>query len=197
MKKNIIISILIILFMLKITNYTNADDKVFENKELTKHIEIRNRKNKIIEQNAKIDNYNSKYYNYVDAHIKGQKCQGYNFEPEKLTNINFIPDNYGIRYVILSNHKIFFISDWTDGCDNIGNLSGENVYKQLLNNCRFILGATCMLQIPTNCKKISKDGLNCFDEDIERDYQVFQYECTNKGCIKLDTFTEYGDPDVE
>ncbi len=127
----------------------------------------------------------AKYADYLDDMRQGKKCEGYDFDPEKIVLIKIVNPEY---YIELSNGKKFRIEAWMGDCGSI-DLKGKDGYKQLPDSCKILIGSTCISPPPSNCKKLI--GTTCWDEKVKQDYQVFQWECTNKGCERMTNFTEY------
>lgn len=140
----------------------------------------------------------SKYADYMDYYIDKVKCEGYDFEPERVVAIHLSPlkEDHGWRTVVLDNGKKFRIISSTDSCGG-GTLKGKDGYKQLLDGCRFTIGSGCISPVPAGCKHVNTN--QCWDEDKkgQQDYELFQWEATNKGWERMMTFREYWEDDVE
>lgn len=170
--------ILILLITIFINNYTLA------NYDITK--------------DTKIEKKQINYENYVSYYFEGEKCSGYDFEPDKvevidLTGIklHLIPKEIKIEdpkivsklkklnnakeiigsYVELDNSKTFWINNSTEDCPSII-LKGKDGYKQLPNGCCFTIGVYCV--DPNN---------------EEAEGKSFIYEFTNKGIEHLSNTT--------
>ena len=194
MKKNLLIFLLIIFS----SNY------VFATYDITKDIKIDKEKfslkwnredkdkdkdkNKKIEDKNKVNRDKPNYENYFNDIIEGEKCVGYDFDPKRVILIKIAYPEY---YILLNNGKKFKIEAWMGDC-GFENLEGKNAYKQLPDTCKILIGSVCVSPPPPNCKKLV--GKTCLDEEVKQDYQVFQWECTNKGWERMTSFTEY-DPD--
>lgn len=181
---------------------------VFATYDITKDIKIdkekfslkwtRKNKNRKVEDKDKINRDKPDYEKYLSYYFDGEKCQGYDFDPNMIETINLIgfdqEDNQ--RNVVLKNGKRFIINNSTDNCPNII-LKGKDSYKQLPDGCRFTIGMYCVSPPPTNCKNIN--GSSCMDKDVKQDGESFIYEFTNNGIEHLrgTTIMEYDNIDGE
>lgn len=111
--------------------------------------------------------------NYVNDWNRNQKCEGLDFKNKNITKI-YITNKE--KYIIESGRK-YYITDNYDGCLDL-KIEKDDAIKLLPDNCKFLIGDACV--------------------DLDSDsYENWQYECSNNGCIRLDIFTEYSDPDIE
>ncbi len=113
---------------------------------------------------------NSRYVNYWN---RNQECVGFDFENKNITEINITNEE---KYII-GDEKKYYITDNLDSCLGI-KIKSDNAIKLLPNNCHFLFGDAC-IDLSTG------------------NYELFQFECKKDGCIKLDVFTEYNEPDIE
>lgn len=150
--------------------------------------------NQSVEKENKEDS--NKYSNYLSVYVKDLKCEGYDFDPEKVAmiNLNGQSESGGFRDVVLENGKRFKIYASTGSC-GAGALKGKDSYKQLPDGCRFVIGDQCIEAPPTNCQ--SQTNNTCWDKDVKQDNELFQWEATNKGWERMTSFREYWEDDVE
>lgn len=134
-----------------------------------------------------------KYADYLDDMRQGKKCEGYDFDPNKVQRINLSgKDKVDSWSIILTNGKRFEITNSTKNC--IGtSFDGKDGYRHLPNGCRFVIGTACISPAPANCKNMGKNSNTCFDKEVNQDYQLFQWECTNKGWERMTSYREYWD----
>lgn len=127
----------------------------------------------------------NKYKDYVDSYLEGEKCSGYDFSPNEVSLIDFssyMKSNFKIRdHIMLNNGKIFEIVRTNGNCPSIV-IKGKDGYKQLPDDCRFVIGSYC---VDPNNK--------------EAEGKSFIYEFTNKGIEHLSdtTMMEYDNVDGE
>ena len=190
MKKYIIL-ILIILEQICINEITFGNEKY--SKQIQKLINEAQQRLDSMDKSVVKEEEFEKYANYLDDTIKDKKCEGYDFDPEKIQKIILSSQKKDERWsVILSNGKRFEITHSTMGC--VGTLfDGKDGYKQLPDGCRFVIGNACISPVPSDCKKISKNSNTCFDKEVNQDYKIFQWECTNKGWERMTSYREYWD----
>lgn len=125
---------------------------------------------------------NNKYDNYIGNYVDDEKCEGYDFEADKVIMIDFnsyMTSNFKTPdHVLQSNGKKFTIKNQNEFCPSI-KIKNKNPFKELPKKCSFLIGGACT------------------DLETRTDYVLFQYKCTNKGCQKLEKFLEEGEYSIE